>query len=119
MKDKNRILQYLIRLLLLGAGFVLCRYVLFSLHGMREWPLLLFMAGAVVLTAAFLLKAKHVPLVTALGYPVAFFLGELLQSNGTDPGGGSTNNLWIIWTVSYLSLVTASVLAELLIKKKK
>lgn len=116
---KKRILRYLTWLIVLCAGFILCRYALFSLHGMREWPVLLFIAGAVVLTAAFLLKAKYVPIVTALGYPVAFLLGVLLQSNGTDPGGGTTNNLWTIWTVSYFSFITASVLSEFLIKKKR
>ena len=119
MDRKKRLLRYLLWLLVLCAGFVLCRYICFPLHGMREWPVLLFIAGVVVLAASFCMKAKYVPVVTSAAYTAAFFLGVLLQSNGTDPGGGSTNNLWIIWTFAYIILIAASVLAEILAKKKK
>lgn len=119
MKDKRLWLRYFIWLAVLSVGFILCRYTLFPMHGMIEWPVNLFAAGTVILTAAVLLKAKYVPPVTALAYPASFLFGVLLQSNGTDPGGGTTNNLWIIWTVAYLAMILISVLVELVAKKKK
>ena len=119
MDRKKRLLRYLLWLLMLCVGFVLCRYICFPLHGMKEWPVLLFIAGAAILTAASLMKTAYVPAVTAAAYTAAFFLGVLLQSNGTDPGGGTTNNLWSIWTLAYIILIAVSVLAEILIKKKR
>lgn len=119
MENKKRFLQYLLWIAVLCGGFILCRYILFSLHGMREWPVILFAVGVVILTVSFLAKAKYIPTVTAAAYPLAFLLGALLQSDGVDPGGGRTNNLWIIWTVVFIGMIFISVCFELLIKKKK
>ena len=119
MKNKELWFRYLVCLAVLAVGFILCRYILFPMHGMIEWPGNLFAAGIVILTAAVMLKAKYVPYVTSAAYTLAFFLGVLFQSNGTDPGGGTTNNLWIIWTVAFGVMILLSVFVELLTKKRK
>lgn len=119
MKTKNRMVQLLIWFMVLCSGFVFIRYILFPMHGMREWPVILFAVGAAVIIAAFLAKAKYVPAAASIAYTLAFLIGVLFQTDGVDPGGGRTNNLWIVWTVVFIGMIFISVCFELLIKKKK
>lgn len=119
MKTKNRLVQLFAWLMALCGGFVLCRYILFPMHGMREWPVVLFIAGTAVIIAAFLVRARYVPAAASVAYTLALLIGVLFQTDGVDPGGGRTNNLWIIWTVVFIGLIFISVCFELLVKKKK
>lgn len=54
MKDRKRLALYLSSLAVLCAGFVIIRYALLSVHGMREWPLFLFIGGLSLLFISFL-----------------------------------------------------------------
>ena len=36
---------HLLSLSVLCIGFVLCRYVFFDIHGMKQWPVILFVIG--------------------------------------------------------------------------
>ena len=45
--------------------------------------------------------------------------GVLLQADGVDPGGGRTNNLWLIWLISDLCLCTLGYAAEVLMRRKR
>ncbi|MEY8356373.1 hypothetical protein AALB39_23905 [Lachnospiraceae bacterium 54-53] len=76
-------------------GFLLCRYVFPDLHGMKEWPFLLFMAGLITIIIAAIFSARKVMVLTIIGYIGGFVLGMLFDVDGTDPGGGRTNNAWI------------------------
>ena len=119
MKTKNRLVHLFAWLMALCGGFVLCRYILFPMHGMREWPVVLFIAGTAVIIAAFLVKARYVPAAASVAYTPAFLIGVLFQTDGVDPGGGRTNNLWIIWTVVFIGIIIISVVLELVLKKKR
>lgn len=119
MKNRKNTDRHLLSLLILSVGFVLCRYLLFSLHGMREWPALLFLAGMAVLLLSLLAKAKWFPFVTSMSYTAAFLAGALFQTNGTDPGGGSTNNLWIIWTCAFIGSIVLSAVTEWIVSVRK
>ena len=55
----------------------------------------------------------------AAGYLVSFGIGWLLQADGVDPGGGRTNNLWLIWMISDLCLCTLGYAAEVLMRRKR
>ena len=52
MTRKNAAL-YLASLCVLCAGYLLCRYVFFEVHGMKQWPACLFLLGLVVLGVSF------------------------------------------------------------------
>ena len=47
MTRKNAAL-YLASLCVLCAGYLLCRYVFFAVHGMKQWPACLFLLGLVI-----------------------------------------------------------------------
>lgn len=98
----------------LTMAYFLIRYPLFSLHGMKQWPLILFYAGAVVIAAAGLIFGKKIlPLTTLAGYAAGFLAGYFFRSGGT-PGH---SDLWIIWTGVYLGAMILGGLWELFHKK--
>ena len=119
MKNKKNLILHLISLGVLCVGYFLTRYVFFDLHGMKQWPLMLFVCGAVVIAGSLFVRAKQVPVFTALSYIGGFAAGALFQTDGVDAGGGGTNNLWIIWTVVFVCFTLASIFTELLAARKK
>ena len=119
MKNKKNFILHLISLGILCICYVLTRYVFFDLHGMKVWPLVLFVCGIVVIVVSFVAKANLVPIFTALSYITGFVVGAIFQTDGLDTGGGRTNNLWIIWTVVFLCFTLASILTELFAARKK
>ena len=119
MKDRKRLALYLSSLAVLCAGFVIIRYALLSVHGMRECPLFLFIGGLSLLFISFFAGARKLPLFIALSYIIGFAAGLIFQSDGLDPGGGKTNDLWIIWTVVYICIVIVAAFCEGIIMRKK
>lgn len=104
---------------ILLMSFVLCRFVLFGLHGMKSWPVVLLLAGGAVLGVSVLLKCRRLPLFVALGYPLSFAVGALFQQNYADPRGAMTlNSFWSIWMIAYLLIVCAGVAAEIFGRKR-
>ena len=102
----------------LAASFVLCRFVFFAVHGMGAWPLYLAIAALVVLLVSALRRKRAVTVITVIGYAGGFVLGAIFQSDSVDPGGGRTNNLWIIWTVAFLICMVIGFAADLVFFKK-
>lgn len=118
-QNKKVLFAHLICLGILLIGFVLCRYVFFDLHGMKEWPIDLFIAGLAALLVSLFARKQYVPWFTAGGYVLGFLLGVLFHTEGTDPGGGKTDNLWIIWTVVLAVCILAGILYEIWMKWRK
>ncbi len=117
MKIKNLTL-HLISLVILSIGYVLIRYVLFDLHGMQEWPFMLFSCGIVIIAISFIVKGKQTPVFMPLSYIAGFAAGVIFQTDGLDAGGGKTNNLWIIWTIVFVCFTLAALLNDLFALRK-
>ena len=113
MKNRKRLITASLSAALLFAGYVLTRYVLFDLHGMKQWPLTLLVIGGLAAGVAWILQARLMPLVASAAYTISFFIGVLLQTNSIDAGGMATNNLWIIWTGVYLISILIAFIAEM------
>ncbi len=110
---KNR-KMCLISLAGLTASWLILRWPLFFLHGMREWPFVLFVSGILVAAVSGLVFEKKIlPVFTLAGYDLGFFLGYCFQR---DYGPG-LNSLWIIWSCVYLGVVLAGAAAEFLAGK--
>lgn len=103
----------------LCAGFILCRYALFDLHGMKQWPCLLFVCGVVVIGISFFSKAKRVSIVSACSYVIGFFVSVVFQSDGVDAGGGRSSNLWLIWRAVFVCCIAFAAASELIGALKK
>ena len=120
MKEKNK--KMILRLAPFGIlllGFVLCRFAFFGLHGMKEWPVNLLAAGLVIVTMSLITKKQIIAWFTSVGYLIGFFTGVLFRSEGFDPGGGKTDNLWQIWTIVFIVCAVAGAITETVRKWRK
>lgn len=112
-KHKKLFLVHLVSLGVLLLGFLICRYAVFGvIHGMKEWPLNLFLVGLIALLISLLAGKQYAPWFTSVGYSLGFWLGVLFHTEGYDPGGGKTDNLWIIWTIVFLACILAGFAVE-------
>lgn len=112
MGDRKNVMLHLLSLCVLCLGFVLCRYVFFEMHGMKQWPELLFIVALVSLAVSFFAKAKTTPLLISLGYIVGFVVGVMFQTDGMDAGGAKTNSLWMIWALVFVCLIVIGMVRE-------
>ena len=119
MLNKKNIIVHLLSLCVLSIGFVLCRYVFFDIHGIKQLPVWLFVVGVVSMAVSFFLEGKTTPICTAVAYIVGFIAGAIFQTNGVDAGGGTTNNLWIIWAVVFVCLTLVGIICEKFIGSAK
>ena len=103
---------HLLSLDVLCIGFVLCRYVFFDMHGMKQWPVILFAIGIIAVAISFTLEGKIVPICTAFSYIAGFVAGVIFQTDGTVSGGTTTNNLWIIWTMVFICFTLVGVISD-------
>ena len=115
MKKINK--SILIPSIILIFSFIIIRYVLFDIHGMKQMPLILFLCVFIAITVSILSKVKIIPYIISISYPIGFIFGLIFQKNGTDFGGGLTNNLWLIWGVSIVIITIISIIIEFIIKK--
>ena len=72
---KKKIIIHLLSLGVLCSGFVLCRYVFFDIHGMKQWPAILFGIGIIAVVISFILDGKTTPICIAFSYIVGFVVG--------------------------------------------
>jgi len=95
---------------LLGLSYWISRYFFFELHGMVQWPDLLAIVSLVIIVIASFFGDRIVPLATITGYLGGFILAMIFNTDGVDPGGGGTNNAWIIWGTFFgLSILTGFI----------
>lgn len=119
MLQKKNIVMHLGSLCALLAEYLLVRYAMIGLHGMYQWPVMLLGFGMIVLAISFFKRRRMLPLVASGSYLVSFFLGVIFQTEGTDPGGGGTNNLWLIWTCAMIALVAFGFVFEGIYRERK
>ena len=112
MKDKKNIVNHAIALGILLVGFILCRYIFFDIHGMKEFPKVLLILGLVVMAISELLKKKILPYFISSGYIVGFVFGFIFQVTKIDTNGVSVNNLWVIWAVVNVIFIAVGVICE-------
>ncbi len=101
----------------LAVGYWLCRYALFDLHGMKQWPDVLVIVGFVVVLIASAAGLRILAASAALGYPLAFGVAMATFTRGIDQGGGGTNNAWIIWGGVYLLCMVIGIAADIISRR--
>ena len=123
MRYQNRILWALGAKLALCIGYLLCRYVFWGLHGMDQWPLVLFIFGLIVLVVAAIFDGRRLMVCTVLGYMIGFALGMGFHWDTYRPEWGSgvyTNNRWSIWTLTFLLCIGMGIAWEIVrIRQRK
>ncbi len=103
----------------LAFSYWLCRFALFDLHGMKQWPLVLAIFGLVVIVISSAAGARFLSAAAALGYPFGFFFGMTFATPGVDLGGGATSNDWIIWSGVYLACMLTGFIVDIVLKCRR
>lgn len=110
---KKRIVS-IVSLCCLFIFYYVCRYLLFGWHGMKSFPGYLLVVGIIAVgISGIIIGGRFAPSFTAAGYLAGFFIGYIFHSYSFDPGGGLLNNMWEIWTVTFIAAIFAGVLAEI------
>lgn len=109
----------LMLLMVLILSFGLIRFVLFTQHGMKDWPVVMLVVGSVLLLISFLLKLDITYCLMSVGYVFSYLMGFVFQSDSYDLGGGLLNDLWKIWLISYLSFFVVGIFVDIIAKKRR
>lgn len=97
------------------AAYVVFRYPLFSLHGMKDFPLYLCILGAVLIVISGVLKGNRIlPIAAALGYIIGFPAGKLFEQNY----GEGLNSMWIIWLICFAASILLGFIVNFLVLKE-
>ncbi len=100
----------------LAIAYWLCRYALFDLHGMKQWPDALAIVGFIVILIASAAGLRFLASSVALGYPLAFGIAMATFTRSTY--GGGTNNMWFIWGALYLLCMVIGIAADIISKRR-
>ena len=107
----------LLSMAILIASFLICRFALFDMHKMKQFPLVLLIAGGLFIGISMLFGCSRFP---SLGYPVSFAAGLIFSQDYADPTGAMTlNNMWIICIIVYLVIVCIGIVVEVIARKKR
>ena len=97
------------------AAYVVFRYPLFSLHGMKDFPLYLCILGAVLITISGIVKGNRIlPIAAALGYIIGFPAGKLFERNY----GQGLNSMWIIWLICFAAAILMGIIVNFLVHRE-
>ena len=97
------------------AAYVVFRYPLFSLHGMKDFPLYLCILGAVLIAISGIGKGNRtLPVAAALGYILGFPVGKLFEQNY----GQGLNSMWIIWLICFATAILLGIIVNCLVGRK-
>lgn len=98
----------------IAAAYFVFRYPLFSLHGMKEFPLYLCILGAILIVLSGIVKGNRIlPIAAALGYIIGFPAGKLFEQNY----GEGLNSMWIIWLICFAAAILLGVIVNCLINR--
>ena len=117
MDIKNKILWGISMIGLLGISYWLCRFFYFEMHGMKQWPNLLAILSVAIIVIVIIFGNRIIPVTTIVGYMGGFTLAMIFNTDGVDPGGGSTNNAWIIWGMVLIFSILIGILLSFLFKQ--
>jgi protein-S-isoprenylcysteine O-methyltransferase Ste14 len=94
--------------------YVVSRHDVLGLwHNMHDWPAVLLVLGLAAIGISAFVFAQKVMLCVPCGYIAGFVLAAVFNAEGVDPGGGTTNNGWIVWAATLLVFIAAGVIWEL------
>ena len=100
-------------------SFLLCQHDFFVVQKSEQWPIILFLFGITIIIISSLFYLKKTMVFTVSGYIFGYLFAKILNKNGIDPGGGRTNNLWMIWLISFLIIIIIGIIWEIIDRRIK
>lgn len=109
---KHKILWGICSIGCLGICYWICRFAFFGLHGMKQWPNVLALVGLIITVVASIAGKPKLSVATIAGYMGGFVLAMIFNTAVPHPGGGTTNNAWIIWGCVFILSVILGLFLE-------
>ena len=119
MAIKNKILWGVSMIGLLAMSYWLCRFVLFAMHGMKQWPNMLAIVGLILIVIASIGGRRLLSVATVVGYIGGFVLAMIFNTDGVDQGGVGTNNAWKIWGTVFICSILISIVLGFISKQRR
>ena len=95
---------------------LICQLAIILLAHFLVWGDTILILGIVGIIAQYVLSMKIVGWVSALAYPLTYWIAGLFD---TPIYHGVPNNLYVYWYFGYIALVLISVIADLVLKNRK
>lgn len=111
--------------------YLICRFVFYGLHGMKDWPFVLLVLGETVIAIAAFTDSRTAMGCAAADYGVGFIAGMLFSGYGYRDYGSNVDgefvveyralvdNGWLIWTAVYLTVILAGIIGEIVGRHQK
>lgn len=115
-KHKKLFVIHLMAVGVLLLELVLCRYVFFEVHGLKEWPYDLFKFGLVGLVFSLLAGKMYAPWITSVSYLAWFVLGVIFNQETVDAHGTRGDLMPFIWLWGFLASILVGFLFEVILK---
>jgi hypothetical protein len=109
----------------LFVSFLVSSHIINEIFGNRQWTGAMFVFALAVVFLASFPAAKRLIICTAAGYSVSMLAGIVFNFEREIYDNGevaeTVSQWWIIWTLTYLAIIAAGVVWELIIhiRKKK
>ncbi|MDR3239940.1 MAG: hypothetical protein LBT44_07635 [Clostridiales bacterium] len=110
---KQRVILSMGTAIALLVCFLLFRFALFDLHGMKSFPSYLFVLGLIVVALAAVFKSYRAQVGAVTGYAIGFVFAMLFNTDSYDPGSGRLNNAWKIWVAGFLIILFIGIVLEI------
>ena len=114
---KTRVFWIVGTVICLVICFLLSRYAFFAFHGNKQWPIVILVIALVITGIAAIFDGRKLMICSVVGYIGGFVLSLFLGVVGVDQGGGTINNWWVIWTISFVAIAVIGAVWEIIGKK--
>lgn len=110
MNRKIKISVFLFIVIIIN--YIITRFIYIDTHKMIDFSNTMSLLST-SLTCLFILSDKElVSLFTSIGNLISFYIGLATYTIEYDVITGSTNNLWLIWLISYILIVLLGMLID-------
>ena len=116
-KHKKLFVIHLMAVGVLLLELVLCRYVFFEVHGLKEWPYDLFKFGLVGLVFSLLAGKMYAPWITSVSYLAWFVLGVIFNQETVDAHGTSGDLMPFICAFNFIKAGANAIITFILYKR--
>ena len=111
----KRPVQIAISSFVFTTSFLLMHYSpLNEVHGRSDAALIVAVFGVFALFIAYILDMKYLMTTATFGYIIALLLGAIFNFDVPYEGGGTSNNLWQIWLVSYWMFIGIGIVIDII-----
>lgn len=99
--------------LLLTIGFAVFRFVLLNMHGMKQFPMVLYVIGLIFILLGTKFHLYKMIVGVAIGYNFGYLIGALFNTTKIDIHGTAMNNWWILTTITMFSIISIALVWEI------